>query len=98
VTSGYTKEGKARAPGSETVLTPRPNEVVVFRDLFIAGLRFPLDGAIVSILRNFGTYLHHLTPNAIIRLSVYMWSCKTMCVSRTAANFVRAVGDNHRCP
>jgi hypothetical protein len=53
--------------------------------LFTAGLRFLLDGVIVSILRNFGMYIHHLTPNAILRLSVYMWSCKTMGVASSAA-------------
>ena len=35
-------------------------------------------------------YLHHLTPNAILRLSVYMWSCKTMGVELSVANFIRA--------
>jgi hypothetical protein len=66
VTSGYIKEGKDRATSFETVPTPHPNEVVVFHNLFTAGLCFPLDGAIVSILRNFGMYLHHLTLNAIL--------------------------------
>jgi hypothetical protein len=96
VTSGFTKEGKGRAPGPETTPTPRPNEVVVFHDLFTAGLHFPLDGAIVSILRNFGMYLHHLTPNAILWLSVYMWACKTMSVSPSAANFVRVHTVHHQ--
>jgi hypothetical protein len=70
VTSGYMKEGKGKAPGSEIVPTPRPNEVVVFRDLFTTGFCFPLDGIVVSILRNFGMYLHHLTPNVALRLIV----------------------------
>jgi hypothetical protein len=34
-------------------------------------------------------YLHHLTPNAILRLNVYMWASKTMYVNPTSANFVR---------
>ena len=34
------------------------NEVVVFRDFFTAGLRFPLDPVIVDIFRLFTVYLH----------------------------------------
>jgi hypothetical protein len=61
-----------RAPGRETVPQPCDNEVVIFRDLLYAGLRFPLHPAVVDILRYFDIYLHQLTPNAILRLSVYM--------------------------
>jgi hypothetical protein len=39
--------GTARAPGRETVPKPRDNEVVIFRDLLYAGLRFPLHLAVV---------------------------------------------------
>jgi hypothetical protein len=60
--------GADRAPGRETVLRPRDNEVVIFRDLLYAGLRFPLHPAIVDNLRYFDIYLHQLTPNAILRL------------------------------
>jgi hypothetical protein len=96
VTFGFIKEGKGRAPGLETTPTPRPNKVVVFWDLFTAGLRFPLNGAIISVLQNFGMYLHHLTPNAVLRLSVYMWASKTMSVSPTTANFVRVHTVHHQ--
>jgi hypothetical protein len=69
--------GAGRAPGRETVPRSRDNEVVIFRDLLYAGLRFPLHPAVVDILRYFDIYLHQLTPNAILRLSVYMWICQT---------------------
>jgi hypothetical protein len=64
--------GTARAPGRETVPRPRDNEVIIFHDLLYAGLRSPLHPAVVDILRYFDIYLHQLTPNAILRLSVYM--------------------------
>jgi hypothetical protein len=48
--------------------------VVVFRSFFRAGLRFPLNEMIGEVLENFEIYLHQLTPNAIIRLSVFMLS------------------------
>jgi hypothetical protein len=55
-------------------ITPKPekDEVVVFKRFFKAGLRFPLNGMIADVLKNFGIYLHQLTPNAIVRLSVYI--------------------------
>jgi hypothetical protein len=50
--------GTARAPGKETVPNPRDNEVVIFRNLLFAGLRFLLHLAVVDILRYFDIYLH----------------------------------------
>jgi hypothetical protein len=47
---------------------------VVFKSFFKAGLRFPLNRMIVDVLKKFGIYLHQLTPNAIVRLSVYIWA------------------------
>jgi hypothetical protein len=54
--------GTARAPGRETVPRPRDDEVVIFRDLLYAGLRFPLHPAVVDILQYFDIYLHQITP------------------------------------
>jgi hypothetical protein len=55
-------------------ITPKPenDEVVVFRSFFKAGLRFPLHGMNADVLENFKIYLHQLTPNAIVRLSVFI--------------------------
>jgi hypothetical protein len=50
-----------------------------------AGLRFPLHPAVVDILRYFDIYLHQLTPNAILRLSVYMWICRTTKIKPSSA-------------
>jgi hypothetical protein len=47
-----------RAPGRETIPRPRDNEVIIFRDLLYAGLRFPLHPAVVDILPYFDIYLH----------------------------------------
>jgi hypothetical protein len=66
--------GTARAPCRETVPKRRDNEVVIFHDLLYVGLRFPLHPIVIDILRYFDIYLHQLTPNAIVRLSVYMWN------------------------
>jgi hypothetical protein len=72
---GYFSEAKKeliRFGGEE--ITPKlgKNEVVVFKCFFKAGLRFPLNKMIADVLKKFGIYLHQLTPNAIVRLSVYI--------------------------
>jgi hypothetical protein len=74
---GYFSEAKkelVRFGGEEITLKPEKNEVVVFKSFFKAGLRFPLNGMIADVLKKFGVYLHQLTPNAIVRLSVYIWA------------------------
>jgi hypothetical protein len=48
------------------------DEVIVFKSFFRAGLQFPLYDMIGEVLKNFEIYLHQLTPNAIVRISVYV--------------------------
>ena len=38
-------------PMGETIAHPRTDELIVFRDLFTAGLRMPLDPVVVDIFR-----------------------------------------------
>jgi hypothetical protein len=71
---GYFNEEKkelVRFGGEETTLKPGKDEVV-FKSFFKAGLRFPLNKMIADVLKKFGIYFHQLTPNAIVRLSVYI--------------------------
>jgi hypothetical protein len=72
---GYFREaekGLIRFGGEDSIPKPENDEVVVFKSFFKAGLRFPLHGMIADVLENFGIYLHQLTPNTIVRLSVYI--------------------------
>jgi hypothetical protein len=74
---GYFSEDKKeliRFGGEEVTPKPEKDEVVVFKSFFKAGLRFPLHGMIADVLERFGIHLHQLTPNAIVRLSVYIWA------------------------
>jgi hypothetical protein len=32
---------------------------------------------IVGVLKKYGIFLHQLTPNAIVRLSVYIWALRS---------------------
>jgi hypothetical protein len=73
---GYFGEAESklvRFAGEETTPELKNDEVVVFKSFFRAGLRFPLNEMIGVVLKNFEIYLHQLTPNAIVRLSVFIW-------------------------
>jgi hypothetical protein len=74
---GYFEEAKKKLicfTGEETTPTPQHDEVVVFRSFFRARLRFPLNEMIGEVLENYKIYLHQMTHNAIVRLSVYIWA------------------------
>jgi hypothetical protein len=89
---GYFSEAKkelVRFGGEETIPKPEKNEVVVFKSFFKAGLRFPLNGMIADVLKKFGVYLHQLTPNAIVRLSVYIWALRSQGVEPFGEGFCR---------
>ena len=87
---GVHKNGLARAPlAGETEAKPQSDEVVVFRDFFIAGLRFPLDPVVVEIFKLFDVYTHQMTPTSFVRLNLYMWLTKTCKVKPTATGFAR---------
>jgi hypothetical protein len=64
-------------------------EVVVFKSFFRAGLRFTLYEMIGEVLKKFEIYLHQLTPNAIVRLSVYIWALRSQGRSANADGFCR---------
>jgi hypothetical protein len=70
---GETESELVRFAGEETTPEPKKDEVVVFKSFFRAGLRFPLNKMIGDVLKNFEMYLHQLTPNAIVRLNVFIW-------------------------
>jgi hypothetical protein len=66
-----------RAGGENTVPLPEANEVVVFKGFMKAGLRFPLHKMLVEVLRTFETYLHQLTPKALIKVGVFIWAMRS---------------------
>jgi hypothetical protein len=81
------KKELVRFGGEEITPKPEKDEVVVFKSFFKAGLRFPLNGMIADVLKKFGIYLHQLTPNAIVRLSVYIWALRSQGVEPFAEGF-----------
>jgi hypothetical protein len=93
VKSGYFSENQKKllrfGGGEETTPKPEKDEIVIFKSFLKAGLRFPLNGIIAEILNRFGIYFHQLTPNAIVRLNVYMWALRSQAVEPFADSFCR---------
>jgi hypothetical protein len=87
---GYFGEAESklvRFAGEEVVPEPKDDEVVVFKSFFRARLRFPLYDIIGEVLKNYEIYLHQLTPNAIVRLSAYIWALRSQGMSPNAKAF-----------
>jgi hypothetical protein len=74
INSGYFADGMSREPGREIVAKPHVDEAVLFEEFFIASLRMPPHPVLVAILLKYQIQIHHLTPNAIVRLSKYIWA------------------------
>jgi hypothetical protein len=73
--------------GERIVPTPEENEVVIFRSFFKAGLRFPLNRFVVEVLKIYQIYLHQLTPEAIIRMGIFVWVVKSQGLEPNAKSF-----------
>jgi hypothetical protein len=73
--------------GEKTCPTPKENEVVVFRSFLKAGLRFPLSSFVVEVLKIFEIYLHQLTPEAIIRMNIFVWAVRSQGLEPDAKSF-----------
>ncbi|RLM54510.1 putative retrotransposon protein [Panicum miliaceum] len=88
VRQGQIAAGQARPPKEgETSAYPEKDEIVVFCDLFIAGLHFPLDSVFVETLRLHNIFLHQLRPSSIVRLNLYFWLAKTCRFKPSAKDF-----------
>jgi hypothetical protein len=61
----------------KTAPTPEENEVMILRSFFKVGLRFPLSGFVVQVLKIFQIFLHQITPEAIIRMGIFVWAVKS---------------------
>jgi hypothetical protein len=58
--------------GDRTILVPKENEVI-YRSFFKAGLRFPFSRFVVEVLKIYEIFLHQITPEAIIRMGIFVW-------------------------
>jgi hypothetical protein len=61
-----------RVDADRVVPAPEENEVVIYRSFFKAGLRFPLSRFVVEVLKIYQIFLHQITPEAIIRMGIFV--------------------------
>jgi hypothetical protein len=76
-----------KADVDRVVPAPEENEVVIFRSFFKAGLRFPLSKFVVEVLKTYQIYLHQITPEAIIRMGIFVWAVKSQGLEPSARCF-----------
>jgi hypothetical protein len=65
------------AGGESTVPLPEADEVVVFKSVMKARLRFPMHKMLVEVLKTFEIHLHQLTPEALIKVGVSIWAMRS---------------------
>jgi hypothetical protein len=76
-----------RADADRVVPTPEENEVVIYRSFFKAGLRFPLSRFVVEVLKIYQIFLHQITPEAIIRMGIFVWAVRSQGLEPSAKCF-----------
>jgi hypothetical protein len=81
--------GAGRASLDEQIPTPKDGEIVVFRDFFICGLRFPCDPVLPAILDAFSVKIHQLSPTSFLEVSKFIWILKTFGCSPSVDAFTR---------
>jgi hypothetical protein len=64
-----------------------PVQVVIFRSFFKAGLRFPLSRFVVEVLKIYQIFLHQITPEAIIRMGIFVWAVRSQVLEPSAKSF-----------
>jgi hypothetical protein len=74
---GENEDELVRFAGEEINIEPKEDEVVVFKSFFRVGIQLPLYELVGEVLKKFEIYLHQLTPNAIVRLSIYIWALRS---------------------
>jgi hypothetical protein len=73
--------------GDNTAPAPEENEVVVYKSFLKVGLWFPLSRILVEVLKIFQIFLHQLTPEAIIRMGLFVWAVTSQLLEPIAKCF-----------
>jgi hypothetical protein len=87
--AGFFPAGSGRAPLDEQFPTPEADEIVIFRDFFTCGLRFPCDPLLPAILDKFFVKIHQLSLNSFLEVSKFFWIMKTFGCNFSAEVFAR---------
>ena len=93
--------------GDDMIPKLKPHECVVFRDQFTAGLCMPCQDFVEEILKSYKMEMHHLTPNGIAKIALFIWAVKSQdvnldigfiilfCWLRRGMNQGRLLSDTH---
>jgi hypothetical protein len=73
--------------GDRIVPAPKENEVIIYRSFFKAGLWFPLSSFVVDVLKIYQIFLHQITPEAIIRMGIFVWVVRSQGLEPSAKGF-----------
>jgi hypothetical protein len=76
-----------RVGGDNTAPAPEENEVVIFRSFFKAGLRYPLSKFVVEVMKIYQIFLHKITPEAIMRMGIFVWAMRSQGLEPSAKCF-----------
>jgi hypothetical protein len=76
-----------RAGEDNNVPALEENEVVIYRSFFKAGLRFPLSKFVVEVLKTYQIFLHQITPEAIMRMGIFVWAVRSQGLEPSAKCF-----------
>jgi hypothetical protein len=76
-----------RADVDRAVPAPEEDEVVIYKSFFKAGLRFPLSRFVVEVLKIYQIFLHQITPEAIIRMGIFVWAVRSQGLEPSARCF-----------
>jgi hypothetical protein len=87
--AGFFPVGTGHAPLDEQTPTPEADEVVVFRDFFTCGLRFPCNPVLPAILDAFSVKIHQLSPTSFLEVLKFIWIMKTFRCNLSADAFAR---------
>jgi hypothetical protein len=76
-----------RVGGDNNVPAPEEDKVVIYQSFFKAGLRFPFSRFVVKVLKIYQIYLHQITPEAIIRMGIFVWAVRSQGLEPSAKCF-----------
>jgi hypothetical protein len=76
-----------RAGGDNNVPSPEENKVVIYRSFFKAGLQFPLSKFVVEVLKIYQIFLHQITPEAIMRMGIFVRAVRSQGLEPSAKCF-----------
>jgi hypothetical protein len=83
------RKSKPPTAGEETTPKPKDDDAVVFKSFFGVSLQLSMCRMIAKVMKKYEVYMHQLTPNAIVRLSVFIWAVRSQGIHTDAEAFCR---------